>query len=164
MLLATQADLETRGRVETTGPLVWGPACGDSAAPDDALTKVWSRSVEQDQDRTGGEHDIALSAALAAAEEDLTEHAFQPWLWRWLDVNYGICNTDDNAFWSRNAWALRTALTDPDTAPAVVRHPTLAVALRHTTRAHDGAVQRWQLLRSPPSRPTVSSTGGRSRA
>lgn len=147
-------------------PARWsgGPACGDPAAPDDALTTVWSRSVEQDQDWPFGDHDIALSAALAAAEEDLTEHAFQPWLWRWLDVNYGICNTDDNALWSRNAWALRTALTDPDTAPAVVRHPTLAVALRHTTRAHDGAVYRWQLLRSPPSRPTVSITGGRSRA
>lgn len=53
-------------------PARWsgGPACGDPAAPDDALTTVWSRSVEQDQDWPFGDHDIALS----------DRARLQPWL------------------------------------------------------------------------------------
>ncbi len=145
-LLVTQAVLETCGQVGATGPLVWGPPSAGSAVLDGALATMWSRPVEQDQDCSDGDDGIALSAALAAAEEDLTEHAFQPWLWDWLDINYAICNTDDNASWPPAVRALRIALTDPDTDPAVVRHPALAAALRHTTRTHDG-VQRWQLLR-----------------
>ena len=80
----------------------------------------------------------------------MTEHAFQPWLWRWLDVNYGICKTDENAFCPPAVWALRTALTDPDIDPGGVCHAGLAAALRHTTRTSAGGVQRWQLLRHPP--------------
>ena len=133
------------------------PAAG-SAAPGGALSAVWSRPVEQNQDWSDGDDDIALNAALAAAEEDLTEHAFQPWLWRWLDVNYGIANTDENAFWRRTVWALRTALTDPDSDPRAVRHPALAAALRHTTRTSADGLQRWQLLDHPPVRPTRSTT------
>lgn len=148
-LLATQAVLETCGRVDATGPLVWSPPAVGPAAWDGASATVWSRPVERDQDWSDGDDDIALSAALAAAEEDLTAHAFQPWLWRWMDVNYGICNTDNNAYWVPGVWALRVALTDPDIEPAAVRHPALAAALRHTTRTSAGTVQRWQLLRHP---------------
>lgn len=105
-----------------------------SASPRPAAPRaMWSRPVEQNQDWSDGDDDIALNAALAAAEEDLTEHAFQPWLWRWLEATYGICDTNENAFWPRTVWALRTALTDPDSDPCAVRHPALATALRHTT-------------------------------
>ena len=148
-LFATQAVLETNGRVHATGPLTWSPSAAGSAAPGGAIAAVWSRPVQQDQDWSDGEDGIALSAALAGAEEDLTEHAFQPWLWRWLNVNYGICDTDENAFWLPTVSALRTALTDSDRDPCVVRHAALAEALRHTTRRHDGTVQGWRMLQTP---------------
>lgn len=73
--------LEIYGHVPDTGPLDVPPAAG-SAAPGGALSEVWPLPVEQNQDWSDGDDDIALHAALVAAEEDLTEHAFQPWLCR----------------------------------------------------------------------------------
>ena len=157
-LLATQAVLETHGQVHDTGPLTWSPPGAGAAALGGALSAVWSRPVEQNQDWSDGDDGIALNAAFAAAEEDLTERAFQPWLWRWLDVNYGIYDTNENAFWRRTVWALRTALTDPDSDPSAVRRPGWAAALRHTTGTSAGGLQRWQLLCHPPVRPTRSTT------
>jgi len=155
VLLATQAVLEARSPVGGTGPLVWSPAPGHCAvllaAAKDDLAEAWSRPAGQEQDWDDWQHNVALAAALSAAEQDLTEHAFAPWLWRWLDVNYGIPDTDGTAFWVPLVWALRGALTDPDTDPDVVEQPALARALRHSTRSPDGTAQRWQLLRDAPT-------------
>ena len=164
-LLATQAVLEARAGVGCSGPLVWSPA-GGPAAPADVPAQAWSRPLEQwqgqEQDWSGWERDVALFAAWAAAEQDLTGPAYRAWLWGWLEVTYGIPKTDDNAFWPAMVWALRVALTDPDTDLRRVRHPELTAALQHSTRGSDGEVQRWRLLPDAPAGRPAVPTGGRS--